>query len=313
MKDRNEFIATLAQLSDVWLLDVDSAFRHVWSVASASTRLDTLGAWAAVGEEKQRNSVQNKRGRTVVLPLMGVISQYGGFWGGTSTNAFGRDFDAAMASDSVASIIIAIDSPGGTVPGVQELAAKIHAARGLGKQIVSVACPQMASAAYWIGAAADELYVQPSGSVGSVGVWTAHEDWSKADEKIGIRTTLVVNDASPYKVEANPWSPLDPEARAELQRGVNATASEFIVSLARYRRTSPARVTADFGKGRMMRAEAAVQRNMADGIASLERVVQRLSYGLPVIAGKQERGTVHASSNDPFVLRKKLEMKMRKR
>ncbi|WP_390922133.1 S49 family peptidase [Parasedimentitalea psychrophila] len=39
------------------------------------------------------------------------------------------------------------------------------------------------SAAYWIAAAADELVVKPSGKVGSIGVYTMHDNMSAALEK----------------------------------------------------------------------------------------------------------------------------------
>ena len=66
-------------------------------------------------------------------------------------------------------IIFDLDSPGGVVYGVPELAAKIRAFRNT-KPIYAVANSEAGSAAYWIGSAASKFYVTPSGQVGSIGV-----------------------------------------------------------------------------------------------------------------------------------------------
>jgi ClpP class serine protease len=99
--------------------------------------------------------------------------------GGTSTEAFGRAFDEAMKNPDVGAIVIDCDSPGGSVSGVPELAAKIFKARGQGKRSSRVANSSMNSAAYWICSAADEIIAAPSADVGSIGVFTMHTDTSE--------------------------------------------------------------------------------------------------------------------------------------
>jgi ClpP class serine protease len=59
----------------------------------------------------------------------------------------------------------------------------------------------------------------PSGDVGSIGVITAHEDLSTAQEMLGVKTTLIA--AGKYKGEGHPFAPLDTEARAAIQRRVD--------------------------------------------------------------------------------------------
>ena len=98
-----------------------------------------------------------------MLPLYGVISQKMNlmtqYSGGTSTEIFGSWFDEAMADASVDRIILDVDSPGGSVYGISELSRKIHGARGK-KPIIAVSNSLMASAAYWIASAADEILMQ---------------------------------------------------------------------------------------------------------------------------------------------------------
>ncbi|OYV47887.1 MAG: peptidase S49, partial [Burkholderiales bacterium 21-58-4] len=149
-------------------------------------------------------------GLIAVLPLYGVITQRGNMVdalsgpGSCSTQLFAAAFRDALADEAVAQILIDIDSPGGSVYGVAELAAEVLAARAR-KPVVAVANSLAASAAYWIGSAASEFYCTPGGEVGSIGVWQAHEDISDALLYEGIDVTLI--SAGKYKVEGNPYEP----------------------------------------------------------------------------------------------------------
>jgi signal peptide peptidase SppA len=165
-----------------------------------------------------RRAATPQGGAVSVIPIYGTISQrmnmMSDMSGGASTEQIGAAFDAAMNNPQVSAIVLDIDSPGGSVSGVPELAAKIKAARGQ-KPIIAVANTLMASAAYWIGSAADEIVASPSADVGSIGVYQAHVDASEALADEGLKYTLI--SAGKFKVEGNPYEPLSDDARANLQ------------------------------------------------------------------------------------------------
>src|SRR5687767_6197854 len=81
-------------------------------------------------------------GTVAVLPLHGVIAPrmdaMTDISGGTSAEAFGKTFSRLMANPEISAIVIDVDSPGGNVFGVEELATTIRDARGT-KPIVAVA------------------------------------------------------------------------------------------------------------------------------------------------------------------------------
>ncbi len=219
-----------------------------------------------------------RKGRVAVLPLFGAISHransvQSSF--GTSAETYGRDFDDLMASPEVGGIILDVDSPGGSVSGIPELAEKIRGARGQGKQIVAVANAGAFSAAYWIATAADELIVTPSGMVGSVGVVSTHVDQSKALEDQGLKVTYIT--AGKYKVEGNATEPLEAEALAELQANVDRYYGMFVDALAKNRDTTAAKVRRDFGEGRIVSPKQAAENNMADRVATLEQVISEMT------------------------------------
>lgn len=216
-------------------------------------------------------------GSIAVLPLHGTIIPRANLMadisGGVSVESFMQTFRAAVDDPAVAGILIDIDSPGGDAKMVPELAAEIISARGK-KPIVAQANAMAASGAYWIAAAADEIVVTPSGEVGSIGVYTAHTDISAAEEKAGIKTTLI--HAGEYKVERNPFEPLAAEAQAAIQSRVDTIYDTFVNAVAEGRGVDPETVLSDFGKGRMLLASQAVKAGMADRVATFDETLARM-------------------------------------
>jgi signal peptide peptidase SppA len=218
-------------------------------------------------------------GSIAVLPLYGIVTQRGNMAdnisgpGSVSTQAFAAALRDALNDESVGSVLIDIDSPGGSVYGVGELADLIYQARGQ-KPVVALANSLAASAAYWIGCAASEFYVTPSGEVGSIGVGQAHVDQSQALAAEGIKPTLI--SAGKFKVEGNPYQPLDDEARAFMQSRVDDYYASFIKGVARGRGVPLAQVRDGMGQGRVLGADAALAENMVDGIMTFDQVIKKM-------------------------------------
>lgn len=216
-------------------------------------------------------------GNIAVLPLFGTIFPRANMMtnvsGATSAEMFGKQFDALMKDPDIGAIVLDVDSPGGQVSGIEELSTKIYEARGP-KPIIAVANHTMASAAYWIGTAADEVVITPSGEVGSIGVFAMHEDVSAALEKEGIKVSLISE--GKYKTEGNPYEPLSEESRAAIQGRVGEYYDRFVKAVARNRGVKSSSVRNGFGEGRMVDSNQAVELGMADRIATLEEIITGL-------------------------------------
>jgi signal peptide peptidase SppA len=212
-----------------------------------------------------------------VLPLFGTIAHRMGMMtdmsGGTSTERFQQYLRSAVGDPTVKSIVMDIDSPGGTVNGVPELADEIYQARTV-KPVVAVANSQAASAAYYLASQASDIVAIPSGEVGSIGVFAAHEDLSKALESRGSKVSLI--SAGKYKTEGNPFEPLNDEAKAAIQEKVNHFYDMFVNAVARGRNTTPDAVRNGYGQGRMLNAEPARRAGMVDRVATWDRTLKRL-------------------------------------
>ena len=236
-------------------------------------------------------------GGIAVIPLYGVVTQRGNMVddvsgpGSVSTQQFAAALRQALADETVSQILIDIDSPGGSVYGVSELADEIASARTQ-KPVVAIANSLAASAAYWIGCSASEFYVSPGGEVGSIGVWQAHFDYSQAFATEGVKPTLI--SAGKYKVEGNPYAPLDEEAQAFMQSRVDDYYTTFTKAVARGRGVPISQVRDGMGQGRVLGAEAALAQNMVDGIATFDDVVKKMRRDAKTPARSKVSRLAHA-------------------
>ena len=230
----------------------------------------------------QSDSTPANVGKVAILPMYGVIthraSMFSDWSGGCSVSGMQARFRAALADDSIDTILFDVDSPGGDVSGVPEFAAEIFAARGQ-KKMIAVANATAGSAAYFLASQADELYVTPSGSVGSIGVYMVHEDDSKLLDDLGVTMTLIK--AGEFKAEGISFQPLTKDAKAAWQANVDTYYQMFVTAVARGRGVSAEVVTDGFGQGRMVLASEAVAQKMADQVGTLDSVLAGLGMTDP--------------------------------
>jgi signal peptide peptidase SppA len=232
---------------------------------------------ARIGGGSQSSS-SARQGAVAIIPVHGVIAHRMGSMddtsGGTSTERIGAMVDQVASDPNIGTIVYDFDTPGGTVTGVQELAAKMFSLRGVKKQVAHINS-MAASAGYWLAAQADEIVSTPSGMAGSIGVYSAHQDMSKALEAEGIDVTLI--SAGKYKVEGSPFAPLSDEAKAFMQARVDEAYSQFIKDVARGRGVSVADVRNGYGEGRALSAKDAKAAGLIDKIATFDETLSGLT------------------------------------
>jgi signal peptide peptidase SppA len=186
-----------------------------------------------------------------------------------------RDLREAAARTDVHSIILSVDSPGGTVDGTQTLA---NAVREIGadKPVVTLAGGMMASAAYWIGSASSQIYIEDlTTTVGSIGVVATHVDISEAERVAGRKTTEVT--AGKFKRIASNYSPLSSDGRASMQEQVDYLYSQFVSAVAANRGVSEEKVLSDMADGRVFIGQQAIDAGLVDGVSTLSQLVAQLN------------------------------------
>lgn len=210
----------------------------------------------------------------VVAKRMNMFHQISG---GCSSQLVGRDLNAALQDPTVSSIVLHIDSPGGTVDGTQSLSDLVFQARQR-KTVVALASGMMCSAAYWIGSAASAVYIEEeTTNVGSIGVVASHIDISRAEQREGITTTEIV--AGRFKRVASQYAPLSDAGRAVLQDQVDYLYSIFVANVARNRETSVDAVLNGMADGRVFIGSQAIDAGLVDGIVTRGQLLNRLAQG----------------------------------
>lgn len=242
-------------------------------------------------------------GAIAVVPIHGFISARASIFdqllGGTSVEAIRDGFRAAMADPSVSAIVLDVDSPGGTVNGVPELAAEIRAARGQGKRITAVANTLAGSAAYWLAAQADEVIASPSATVGSVGIFAVHQEISKHLEAEGVTTTVI--SAGDHKTDVNEYTPITEDGKAGLQERADALYDLFVADIEKGRRIPAATIRDDWG-ARHMLAKAAAGAGMVDFVGTFDDALRRAARAPRPSGARAEDGTpdLIAEAPEPF-------------
>lgn len=210
--------------------------------------------------------------RGVMAPRMNLMNEISG---GTSTELFARDVNSALNDPAVQSIILLVDSPGGAVGGTMAAASAVMAARGV-KPIAAYSDGMMASAAYWVGSAADRVYVSSGvDQVGSIGVVANHVDISQREQALGIKTTEIV--AGKFKRIASQHGPLTESGQQSIQDQVDYIYSLFVGGVSDQRGVSVEKVLADMADGRVFIGQQAIDAGLVDGIASLDNVITELN------------------------------------
>lgn len=217
-----------------------------------------------------------REGGVAVLSVEGVLAPKANLFmrvsGGASTQLLSKQVESAIADPRVRSLILQVDSGGGSALGVPELSDTIRELAAI-KPIVTVTDGVMASGAYWLGSAANAVF--GSGTtvqVGSIGVVMTHNYTPNAS---GAQTTEIT--AGRYKCMATSAKPLDEEASAYLQQMVDHIYSVFVDAVAQNRGVSAEDVLQHMADGRTFIGQQAVDAGLLDGFMTVDQVAERMA------------------------------------
>lgn len=165
-------------------------------------------------------------GTTARVPITGIIgkhlSRLETMCGGCDLAFFQKGLEQAMADRMIETIVLDINSPGGTVIGVTEFAAMVRRAREV-KPVIAFTETLMCSAAMWIGAQAEMIVATPSARVGSIGVYRTWLDDTVANEMEGMKRELF--EAGKHKAAG--LRPITEEERGMFQAEVDKIHADF--------------------------------------------------------------------------------------
>ena len=173
-----------------------------------------------------------------------------------------RVLNALAETDSVKAVILAINSPGGTTAGGEELYEAIGKLRAK-KPVVAYVKELGASAAYMTAIAADRIFARRLSIVGSIGVLFQTYNAGKLLDTIGIGSDKVAS--GPLKAEPDITHPMTPEVRASLQSLVDDSFSWFVDIVAERRGLTRAEVL-PLADGRILTGNQGIEAKLIDEV-----------------------------------------------
>lgn len=265
-----------------------------WARAEAGSSVSQAGEpAAAVSDEKRLYTVAGDG--VAVISLRGPMMKYvSSMSDGASTVFARRQLRQAVADDGVGSILLAIDSPGGTVAGTADLAADVAEAAKR-KPVYAFVEDLTASAAMWVASQAHKVFANNTTAlVGSIGTYAVLYDQSKVAEKLGVKVHVVR--AGEYKGAGVPGTEITEAQLAEVQRIVNALNEEFLNGVARGRNLAIENVKS-IADGRIHPASEAIGLGLVDAIQTIDQVINNLSNSSPA---RRRKGVGMSTQENPI-------------
>ncbi|MFW6024095.1 MAG: S49 family peptidase [Dichotomicrobium sp.] len=200
-----------------------------------------------------------------VIPIRGTLVNRGAWIGNNSGlmsyEGIARQLDLVSKDDRVQAVMFDVNSFGGEATGVDDLGRMI---RALQKPSYAMIDGAGSSAAYWISAASQRVYIANSSHGGSIGVVITHVSWQKALDTAGITVTHI--HAGADKVLGSPYQDLSDSDREKLQAKVDKTYRAFVEGISQFRGLSTEDVRAT--EAAVFDGPELVERGLADAVTT---------------------------------------------
>lgn len=219
--------------------------------------------------DEDDSALYNNDDGVAVVAVSGPILYDAGIYellGYASARTIDRAILEANDDPDVSAIVLDIDSPGGTVTGIEEVGLSI---RKSAKPVIAHTATMAASAAYWLASQARAVYATESSEVGSIGVYVAHIDMSRAYDQMGVRVDLIKSSETPQKGAFYPGTALTDEQRAREQAQVDYLKGRFVTAV-KSRRPNVQESAFD---GSTFYGRQALAVGLIDSIAPLSRAI----------------------------------------
>lgn len=237
-------------------------FRLLWLSVFAAI------AWALWNADRFTTTVSTPH--TALIEVKGEIAT----GADASAEKVVASLRSAMEDSGAQAVVLLINSPGGSPVQAGIINDEITRLKALhGKKVYAVVEETCASAAYYIAAAADEIYVDKASLVGSIGVLMDGFGFTGLMDKIGIERRLMT--AGENKALLDPFSPQDEADKAYIQGMLGEIHSQFIAVVKQGRGTR-LKETPETFTGLVWSGQQAVAQGLADGLGNLDYVAREV-------------------------------------
>ena len=212
----------------------------------------------------------------VSTPHTAVVTVSGEIAADSEANAedINQSMRAAFEDEGAQAVVLLINSPGGSPVQAGLINDEIRRLKALHKKPIYVVVEEScASAAYYIAAAADKIYVDKASIVGSIGVLMDGFGFTGLMDKLGVERRLMTAGAN--KGFLDPFSPQTEAQRKHAQAMLDQIHSQFI-QVVRQGRGDRLKETPDMFSGLFWSGQQAVDMGLADAMGSLDSVAREV-------------------------------------
>jgi len=261
-------IPHIEQYDGLWAIEGDrflALIDRVDRMDLAAHFAQQLPLQAALGQTTGNKIFEQTLDGVAIIEIVGAMTKYGSSMSDEGSTQFARrKVRAAVRDEEIKSIVIKIDSPGGTVAGNKDLADEVAAAVKI-KTVTAYIEDLGASAAYWIASQATKVYANEMALVGSIGTYGVLYDFSGAAVQQGVKATVIR--AGEYKGMGTAGTEITDAQKAEYQRIIDQSNSFFKNDVMRGRSFSQEQMD-ELADGRVHVASDALELGLIDGVQS---------------------------------------------
>lgn len=229
-------------------------------------------------EDEAAPRLLTKQGNVGVVsirgPLVPSAPWYARYTGITGYDEIRSALIAAANDPDIGAVLLDINSGGGAVAGVTDVADLVGMIDAKVKPVHTYSDGMIASAALWVGASARDLQIGKVTEAGSIGVLTVLKSMSRYYKEMGIDAEVLRS--AEFKAMGHPLDPITDKAKAEIMDQLMQMDAMFNEHMADVRGTTVELATEKFGKGRVFIGQRAVDVGLADAVSTFDAVISSL-------------------------------------
>lgn len=265
----------VSQFHGLWMIEPTAINTFISLLQQGINMEPKVQRQAEPGGEPER------RERYYITPAgIGIINIEGPLMKGNNKYGFGntvqmrREVRSALRNPQVREILLRIDSPGGSVAGIQDFADDVRLSNKQ-KRVTAYIEDLGASAAYWIASQAGKIVANKSAEIGSIGTVAVVADTSEMAEMAGIKIHVVSTGA--YKGAFTQGTEITNEQIEYLQHRVNILNELFLQNVKVGRKLTLKQLE-NASDGRLFGALQAKDMRLVDDIQTWDNVLDDIEY-----------------------------------
>lgn len=204
------------------------------------------------------------------IDVVGEIKRKGGVSASPTIEALIKAFEA----DNSKAIILDMDSPGGSAAQSDLVYRELMRLRADNpeKPVYAIVGDVCASGCYYIASAADEIIINRTSMVGSIGVRMDGFDLTGLMDKVGVERRIL--SAGENKILSDPFVSMTPKVKAHLEKQVLAKTHSVFIDAVQQGRGDRLSDDPDLYTGLVWVGQLAIDKGLADRFGSVQSIIR---------------------------------------